>query len=329
MASIEKQIGVKVVPGETDLFESVAMPVRLANTAPIAYGGCTQALCVHSAWKTINKPNFHIYSVLGAFHGPTRVDRPVKCRVARTRDTKTFITRRVIASQLTDDGKERPCMEMFVDFHVLEPEMYRYNATPSRSYGTGPEDHFSTMSTSDLADLLLKEGEITKAQYDHRKRAFSVMESFYETRQCLDGVSGRNLMGLAKNVKTPQDHLPIHERTSAEWFKLKEPLTTEAENAAALAFIMDAALSFLPLNLDKKGPDDAGACSTLDFALRIMQPDFKLDQWHLRERRTIAAAVGRSYSESRVWDEQGNLICIENQSCIIRPPPLRQQKPKI
>lgn len=323
--SIANQIGVEAVSGEPDTFRSIAVPIRLANRAEIAYGGNTQALCVHSACKTITKPGFHLYSVLGAFHGPTRVDRPVICRVTRTRDTKTFITRRVVASQLTDDGSERPCIEMFVDFHVLEPEMYRYSATPSRNYGTGPEDPFTTMRTGEVADRLLREGDITKAQHEQHKKTFGILESLYETRQCLDGVSGRNLFGLAKSVKTPQDNLPIHERTSAEWFRLREPLSSEAETASVLAFIMDGALSFLPLNLDKKGLEDAGPCSTLDFSLRIMQPDFKLHNWHLRERRTIAAAVGRSFSESRVWDEQGNLICIENQSCIIRPPQKEQK----
>ena len=90
---------------------------------------------------------------------------------------------------------------------------------------------------------------------------------------------------------------------------------------AALAFLMDGALSFLPLNLDKKNFVDAGACSTLEFALRIMVPGIRADEWHLRERRTMAAAVGRSYAEGRLFDEQGNVVAVETQSCIIRPPP--------
>src|SRR4051812_11733617 len=99
-------------------------------------------------------------------------------------------------------------------------------------------------------------------------------------------------MGAAKHVKTTQDHLSMTEKTSAEWLRTRTPLKDEHENIAALTFIMDGALSFLPLNHDHKNFDDAGPCSTLDFALRVMRPGIQMNRWHLRERKAIAAAVG-------------------------------------
>lgn len=81
---------------------------------------------------------------------------------------------------------------------------------------------------------------------------------------------------------------------------------------------MDQALSFLPLNHDHKGFDDSSACSTLDFALRVFVPDVRIEEWHLRERKTISAGVGRTYSESRLWRKDGELVCIMTQTCILR-----------
>ncbi|KAK5086824.1 hypothetical protein LTS08_007237 [Lithohypha guttulata] len=319
--TMSQSLAIDQIPDQPGTFVSRTLPQRLGNSAPIAYGGCTAGLAVHSACKTIDKPNFHIYSVLGTFLGPTRIDRHVTCRVTRTRDTKTFCTRRVVASQEMDDGSERTCLDIFVNFHVLEPELLRYSASPMKSYGAGPEDPAATTKSSDLAHRLVKEGHIPQTQADKHTEMFALSEKLIETRHCLAGVSGQNFSGLAKNITTTQHQLSIPERTSAEWMRLRRPLSNEAEYAAALAFIMDGALSFLPLNLDKKNFDDVGACSTLDFALRIMVPGFKLHKWHLRERRTIAAAVGRSYSESRLWDEAGNMVAVENQSCIARPRP--------
>lgn len=143
---------------------------------------------------------------------------------------------------------------------------------------------------------------------------------------CTAGVSGQNLMGLAKDLKTTQEDRAITDRTSAEWVRMRMKLATEAENCGALAFLMDGALSFLPLNLDHKDFADVSACSTLDFALRVMRPGIDMREWHLRERKTIAAAVGRSYAESRLWNEQGDMICVMTQSCIVRPAPDRKVK---
>lgn len=316
-----EQIAVAAIAGSQDTFTSLVFPKRLGNAAPIAYGGCTAGVAVHCACKTISNPNLHICSVMGAFHGPTKIDRHVLCRVTRTRDTKTFASRRVVAYQILDDGTERTCLDIFVDFHVLEPELFRYSAPPLRQYGKGPTDPEATANYRELADRLVKLGHIDQETADANREMFAMAEAFWETRQCLDGVSGQNAMGYAKHVKTTQEHLPMTDRTSAEWLKTKQPLSNEAEKAAALAFIMDGGMSFLPLNHNNMNFADAGACSTLDFALRIMTPNLATHKWHMRERRTVAAAVGRSYSEARLWDEDGNLVAVENQGCIIRPRP--------
>lgn len=314
-------------------FRSTHFPQRLGNALPIAYGGCAAAVSVSSAYATLATPNMHMYSLLGAFHGPARTDRPIICTVSKTRDTRTFATRRVVASQKIDldrpDGEanERTCMDVFVDFHVLEAGMMDYDPVPAGGYhAQGPMDPAHTATNEEIARDLLARGEITPAQADANRIMFAMSEAYYETRPCLAGVSGQNLMGLAKHIRTTQDHLPMPDKTSAEWIRTRAALPSESAQMAALAFIMDAALSFLPLNHDHKNFADAGACSTLDFALRVMTHDVDLRRWHVRERRTVQAGIGRTYGESRIWDQKGRLVGVETQTCILRPLPAGKEK---
>jgi len=149
-----------------DTYTSVHFPRRLGNAAPIAYGGCTAGLAVHAACLTVATAprSFHLYSVLGAFHGPTRIDRPLVCAVTRTRATKTFQTRRVVASQTLDDGAVRTCADLFVDFHVVEDELVAYHAPPSMGlrYGSGPMDQACTREMAEVAERLVGAGHVRR-----------------------------------------------------------------------------------------------------------------------------------------------------------------------
>lgn len=314
-----------VSPTGPDEFTSNHPPRTIGNPPPIGYGGCTVGVAVLSAYGTVPNPNFHIYSVLGAFHGFTRNDRRLICRVTRTRDTRTFATRRVQVCQKEGDGQDKICAEILIDFHILEDAMTQYSALPSRSYGEGPEDRNATATGPEVGTRMVQNGHILQSVLDFYLKSFEFMEEFFETRYCLDGVSTQTLHGLANHLETSQDGLPITEKTSAEWQRLRQPVQNEAENAAALAFQMDAGMTSPPLNHDHRSifDKDIAACSTLDFALRFMVPSIQMHKWHLRERKTVAAAIGRTYSESRLWDEEGNLVAIETQSCILRP-----KKPK-
>lgn len=326
--SLADQIAVKHV--SENRFQSKIFPRNMGNSPTIAYGGCTASIAVHAAYETITKPNFHIFSVLGAFHGPARTDRCIDCTVTRTRDTKTFATRRVVASQIQDDGSERTCMDVFIDFQVEEPALFTFSAAPMKEHlESGPEDPQTTISTSELADALVQSKKASGADAAAYKKSFRMADTFFENRHCTAGVAGQNLNGLAKHVVTTQDHLPIAEKTSAEWIRTRQSLRTEAEHMAAMTFIMDGALSFLVLNHDHKNFEDAGACSTLDFALRIMKPGADMSQWHLKERKMVAASGGRTLATGKLWDEKGNLVAVESQTCIVRPPVRKdEEKPK-
>lgn len=319
-------------------FISRCNPERLGNVAPIAYGGCTIAIAVHAAHQTVGQhqsssnstssssssPPFHLYSVLGAFHGPTKTDRKLNCTVTVTRNTKTFATRRVVAWQAQDDGSRRACADFFIDFHVEEPaSLLEYDAQPTvaNCLSRGPQDPVHTGSQEEILQRLLRDGHITQRHAVASRRMFHMATHFLETRYCTSTPTGVNLLGTAPSLPTPQDHLPLPQKASAEWLRTRWPLASEPLQLAALAFMMDQALSFLPLNHDHKGFTDAGACSTLEFALRVFVPTIDLARWHLRERRSAKAGHARTFSEGCLWTEAGELVCSMTQTSILRPPP--------
>jgi acyl-CoA thioesterase II len=308
-----------------DCFVSKENPRPEGNLLPIAYGGCTISVAVFAAYQTV-APNFHVYSLTGLFLGPAKTDRKLHCTVRRTRDTRAFTTRHVVVWQTQDDGSERGCVECFADFQVEEAALLTYSAAPAPEYGYGPYDDERVAAKTDIMQRALEDGRITRASQAAYYKLFKMMTAFFDWRLCLHTVIAQNVLGLAKSAPTTQDSRPIADKTAAEWVRLQQPLSSPAENAAALAFFMDGGLSFLPLQLNKMDWADTSAVSSLDFALRFIRPNVDLRSWHLRERKTIAAAVGRTYSESKVWNEKGDMVAVMTQSCILRPPQQKQKQ---
>lgn len=268
-------------------------------------------------------PNYHLYSLVGHYLGPGLLGVKMLCTVHSTRTTKTFATRRVEVKQTSPDGTSRVCMELLADFHIEEPAVLTYSAPPRRKY-SGPE---TSPDLGSLGRRLLANGHITQEQAEMASATgmFGLMGKFFDTRHPVEGQAGQNLFGIAKHMPTDQDSLQITERASAEWIKTLEPLDSRAEKMSALAFELDGALSFTPMAHSGLWFEDVGVASTLDFAMRLFVPDVDLSDWHLRERNTLAAAVGRQYSESRMWDQQGNLVASMTQQSILRsrPEPLK------
>lgn len=314
MAGINLSELLDVFQSGNDEFTSTHLPFHATPNTSVAYGGCTTGLAIRSAFKTITKPDLHLYSVMGAFHGPTLTNRPAICRVTRTRDTKTFASRRIEVCQKQDNGTERTCADIFVEFHVSEDAMMNFSATPTRNYGNDPEDPSTSISGAEMLAEALAKGQDTLLAAGGYVQMLDFQVRICEMRLCRDGLPG-NPITSGKS----QEHLSITEKASAEWIRSWHPLKDEAENIAALVSIMDSGLTPLPLILESKNLFEPSACSTLDFSLRIMLPGIQMHKWHLRERKTVAAAVGRTYGESRVWDEDGNLVVVASQSSILRP----------
>jgi len=304
----------EISPGE---FESNHNPRRMGNTANIAYGGWTLAIAANAAYQSA-PPSYHLYSMLGHFLGPALTDRKLFCAVRKIRDTRTFATRQVEVSQAQDDGSRRLALFAVADFQVREKaSLLTYSAPPSKPYS-----NFENSPTMESRlQSMIQAKIIPQKVADVHNVVFSLLAQFFDQRPCPESISTQNLKGMAKHVKTAQDHLPLTSKTSADWFRAKDTLETEVQQFPTLAFAMDAAISFVPLTHSHKFLDDAAACSSLDFALRIFSNDVNLNDWHLREQATVTGAEGRTYTEARLWDRDGNMVASMTQQCIMRPKP--------
>ena len=304
-------------------FETVYFPIRMGNASAIAYGGCSLGVAAAAACQTVPS-TYRVYSLLGNFLGPALTDRNFQCSVKRVRDTRTFATRHVEVSQVQDDGKKRPCLFMTLDFQTREPAvLMSFSAVPS-----GPFKHWSEEKTpAEWRAKFLEEGKLDRKGVAVHEMAMSVHEKLFEQRNCESGYSAQVLNGIAKHLPTDQDSLPLTERSSRQWVKSATHLSI-TEQIGGLALFMDGALSFVPLLHDHKWLDDAGACSSLDFAMRVFESGVDFNQWHLHEMKTVVGAEGRTFSEAKLWDERGKMVANMSQQSIMRPKPDRGGKGK-
>lgn len=327
---------------KTHHFISRCNPGRMGQIAPIAYGGNTIALAVHAAHQTLppvsshKSKTYNLFSILCTFHSGAKADRKLHLSVTSTRDTRTFATRRIIATQTQDDGSTRTCIELTADFHMDEATFLSYNVQPRDPsvFAAGPIHPTRTKTSEDRLRELLDSNTVTERAARGFRAIFREAEHQIDFRHAYPSVSGVNLLGLAPQLATEQDHLPTPEKTSYEWVRIMpkytppetSPFSTQntrdnpSLSAAALPYIMDQAISFMPLNHTHRGFEDSSACSSLEFALRIFVPtgELELEGWHLRERMTNWAGLGRTFSEGRLWDGRGRLVCGVSQCCILR-----------
>ncbi|KAH6673920.1 thioesterase-like superfamily-domain-containing protein [Plectosphaerella plurivora] len=307
---LAKQLAIR--PVGDDEYVSEHLPIRMGNTAAIAYGGTSVGIALNAAGRSV--PDTHkLYSALGHFLGPATLDQHMHCKVFRIRDTKSFATRRIEVSQ-EQKGKHRVVLHVVADFHVIEGGMFDYSAGPVGRYSG-----FETSPTfTSSAEALLSGGKITQIDMETTANMFAANTRFFENRVPPESVTAQNFSGVAKGVKTSQDHLDLTAKTSGDWYRLKSPSPESNDQLACLGFLMDGGLSFLPLAHQNLSLNDVGACSSLDFALRVHQPHIDLRDWHLRERSTSAGGHGGSFSEGRLWDRHGRLIASASQQSILR-----------
>ncbi|KAK0618797.1 hypothetical protein DIS24_g11507 [Lasiodiplodia hormozganensis] len=302
----------------SDEFISCFNPERMGNAQNIGYGGCTLGVAIQAACHTVPS-SYLLYSATGNYLGPSLTDRKLRCSVQRVRDTRTFATRLVRLSQEQDDGSTRLCMIILADFQTKEDaSMLVYSAPPDKSYSP-PEQCPSRMEAT---EEMVRSGTVSRKMADIYEVTFGLLERFVECRGAPEGVASNKLLGVAKKAATPQDGDALTSKTSGDWFRCRHPLGQQQDHYAALGFILDGALSFMPLTHSDMFLDDAGACSSLDFALRFFTNSLNLDQWHLREIKTVTGGEGRTYTEARLWDEEGNMVANMTQQSILRPPRL-------
>ncbi|KAF2642800.1 Thioesterase/thiol ester dehydrase-isomerase [Massarina eburnea CBS 473.64] len=299
-------------------FQSKHPPQRAGNALNIAYGGFTIAAAAQTACKTA-PPNYHLYTLMGNFLGPAFCDRPLLTTSRVIRHTRTFYTVQVevLQSTVSKDGKEeeRACLVALADFQIQEAgDVLTYSAPPRFNYQ--PPKNLPPIHDNNARHVA--EGRVSQKLVSAHNSSFSLFPAHFDIRPCPEGIFAQNLNGVAKTLATTQDALPITSKTTADWWRCGTPLPTQTDNIAAVAFVMDGSLSFVPLSFSNMFLDDVEACSTLDFALRVFSNKVDFGKWVLREVITHAGAEGRTYSEARMWDEEGKMLACMTQQSIMR-----------
>ncbi|KAL2856508.1 acyl-CoA thioesterase II [Aspergillus pseudoustus] len=314
-----------------ETFETTSFPERMGNAANYAYGGCALGAGVQAAYQTVPK-GYKPYSISGSFLAPVSTEAKLHCAVRRLRDTKTFATRLVEISQVQPkpqvgkqkegSGSQRLCMIMLADFQREgEDALLTYSARPDRTYSP-PE---ACLTPQELVSKTVAAGTIPPESEAKYNTLFGLLARLFETRLAGEGIGAQNLTGMAKSSITDQDHLPLPSKTTADWIRSRTPLSRESDQYAGLVFLLDSYLSFLPLVHSKRFIDDAGACASLDFSVRVFSSEWDLTDWNFRELKTVAGGEGRTYSESRLWNREGKLVANMTQQSILRP--LKGPKP--
>ena len=295
-------------------FRSKNLPVMAGNNGSISFGGFTVGVALNAASQTV-PPEHSIYSVVGNFLAAASTKTRLTCSIENVRDTKSFSTRQVKLFQEQANGTNRLCLLLIMDSRRKESAMMTFSPQPSRQYSSVRD----CAGLEEIKDRLIAEGSLSKHDGEIFNGLFKSIFNYFDVRHCPEGVGGQNLLGMAKTVQTTQEELPLTERTSAEWLRSRHQLNTVADHVSSVSYIMDGALSFIPLTHNHLFLDDAGACSSLDFALRFFDTEVNLNQWHLRELKTICGAEGLTYSESRLWNSGGRLVASMTQQSILRP----------
>lgn len=299
----------------------------MGNAANIAYGGCALSVAITAAHASLPATGtYRLYSATGSYLAPAFADRRFTVSVRNVRDTVTFATRQIEVFQTLDDGKERICMLVLADFQRPEPKtLLSYTTKPSLP----AVDVETVKDSAEQRDELVARGILHPKLAKFSTVTFGLSARHFEQRPHPHGLMTQNNSGMAKAAITTQDDRLLQDKISSDYIRSKQDLQTPGDNMAALAFLLDGGLSFVPLSHDHKFLDDAGACSSLEFALRIFSNNVVMNRWKLREMRTFHGGEGRTYSEARLWDEDKNLIASMTQQSILRPLPDKKPKGKL
>ncbi|KIS66681.1 uncharacterized protein UMAG_04744 [Mycosarcoma maydis] len=336
-----------------NVFISCSDPEKMGNPADIAYGGCVQAFAVIAAFKTIEAHkemlNFEIHSLLGTYLGPTLADRKVKLTVSDIRTTRSFATRFVVASQLFNDGSERNTFCATIDFTAPNKVDNNKAGLPFTRYSRKPKMQYALPEQlPSMRDIVLRKVQEHKVDRDaadfleHSVFALNVktLTNVFPPQ----GLHAQNAMGLDPLAESEQHSAALTDRFTVDWAKSLQdlsspppppsisdlqptnyedvgaplPVTPVSANAALVAFLMDGALSFIPLTFSRMSLTDASAVSSLDCALRYFSVP-NMNDFHLREMQTIQGNECRTYSESFLWDRNQNMVASMTQACILRP----------
>ncbi|WP_405904162.1 acyl-CoA thioesterase II [Streptomyces sp. NBC_00656] len=268
---------------EADLYRGVCH-----QGAPLlAFGGQVAGQSLIAAGSTL-ADDLHVHSLHGYFIRAGRTDRPIIYQVDRTRDGRSFATRRVVAVQ---DGKA---------VFSLSASFQRPEQSPEHQ--------------ADMPDAPGPEGLPELWESGPRDGGWPIFEAVLESRSAGDALGHGRLPSTGQG---PRQQL---------WVRTREILPdAPLLHACALTYVSDIRLvetSDLPYM------DDTGErmIASLDHAVWFHRP-FRADEWLLFAMESPNYASSRGLARGQFFTRDGRLVASVVQEGVIRRPTAARSLP--
>jgi acyl-CoA thioesterase-2 len=257
------------------------------------FGGQVIAQALQAAQATVGDGkeahSLHAYFLRGGKEGPvTTLD------VAADFDGRSFANRRVVASQLEEDGTSRPILNLTASFQKPEPGLehddYQMPDVPP------PED--------------LRPDMELRREYADKAGVEGVTRQLMLRPRPIDMRTTDKLHWMNAEPREPRAH---------SWFKAAAPLPDDpALHRAVIAYASDFTLlgtSALPHGLSWMRGELTGA--SLDHAIWFHRPA-RADEWLLYATDAPWSGAGRGYNRGRIFNCAGQLVASVAQEGMIR-----------
>jgi len=262
---------------ETNIFRGPRLPAERERV----FGGQVAAQALVAAGRTVERGRVH--SLHAYFLRPGDPEAPILYEVDRSRDGRSFITRRVVAIQ-----HGRPIFNFACSFHTDEEGLEHEDPMPKVP---SPEE------LPPLVELLPEDTP--------EGSAIAYLES--------NGVDLRFISGppWAKDTR-PEPRVQL-------WFRARQPLADEPMLHAAIAtFASD--LTLVGTILRRHGLSlwrlsYFGA--SLDHCMWFHRP-FRVDEWLLYDQVSPAAYGARGLSIGSLYNQQGHRVATAAQEGLVR-----------
>lgn len=266
-------------PIEVNLFRGVSPPEERFRI----FGGQVVAQALTAAYKTVENRLCH--SLQSYFIRPGDPALPVLYQVERSRDGKSFATRRVIAIQ-----KGEQIFNMACSFQIPEDGF----------------DHQSEMPDAPAPETVMDDNERWRLMFKDDPQAIErwVRERPIEMRP-VDPIDMR------RPKPARSEHLV--------WFRTREDLGDDVPlNQALLAYASD--YSLLGTSMRPHGVSWLTGVQTasLDHILWFHRPT-NFSRWHLYVQDSPSASGARGFNRGAIYRQDGVLVASAAQEGLIRP----------
>jgi acyl-CoA thioesterase-2 len=247
------------------------------------FGGQVVAQALTAAYKTVEDRVCH--SLQSYFIRPGDPGLPVLYQVERSRDGKSFSTRRVIAIQ-----KGEQIFNMACSFHVAEEGF----------------DHQSEMPATPAPDSL----------QDDRERLRALFADQPELASRWSGEEPIELRSVAPmNLRHPEPQPAMH----ALWFRAARNLGDDiALNQTLLAYASDYSLLGTAMRPHGVSWLSGVQTASLDHIIWFHRPT-NFSCWHLYVQDSPSASGARGFNLGAIYREDGVLVASAAQEGLLRP----------